>query len=489
MYLDLLQCKINGTEYRHHVNNPAFKFIVAELEVTNFDIKERGMFSFGVALPELQIGGYKYKQCDTAGFPQLGLGARFPAQMKTTFQLVFQVPTVLISDGFKIRMPNGQFSPVWQFKVEGTLPTGERNEVLEQKAIAMAKDAKEGQMGAYWMTLLFPGLAMFSVGKVFQGLLCIVLQLTGLGWIPASIWASITITADANSKKQQAALLRRVANPDNLHTEVEELKPGIGWDNEWQWMIVRKYWWAIGLILLVVACIMGSLKPKDDATTAATGSYVAPAPSPTIQTVVDATSTLEVPRAQPEVRRVLPVNATPAITSSEVASETIGQPTHDGERYPQTRQRLLAIEDINGLNAAEVRYAINEIYARHGATFPNHPEIQQQFKKFDWYHPDANLSFNDIDQLMSDIERENVKTLAQYRANASQSESQAPKAELVQPEMPKPEIRKHEYVIAFTDPKYGPGALETTAPDQATALKNFRQVHPGAQVNRVILKR
>jgi hypothetical protein len=122
----------------------------------------------------------------------------------------------------------------------------------------------------------------------------------------------------------------------------------------------------------------------------------------------------------------LPANTTPAITSSEVTTETIGQPTRDGERYPQTRQRLLAIEDINGLNAAEVRYAINEIYARHGATFPNHPEIQQQFKKFDWYHPDANLSFNDIDQLMSDIERENVKTLAQYRANTSQSESQAP---------------------------------------------------------------
>ena len=88
---------------------------------------------------------------------------------------------------------------------------------------------------------------------------------------------------------------------------------------------------------------------------------------------------------------------------------------------------------------------------------------------------------------MSDIERENVKTLAQYRANASQS--QAPKAELVQPETPKPEIRKHEYVIAFTDPKYGPGALESTAPDQQTALKNLYQEHPGAQVNRGILKR
>jgi len=44
-----------------------------------------------------------------------------------------------------------------------------------------------------------------------------------------------------------------------------------------------------------------------------------------VQTVVDATSTPEVRRAQPEVRRALPVSATPAITSPEVASETIGQ--------------------------------------------------------------------------------------------------------------------------------------------------------------------
>lgn len=218
MNLDLLQCQINGVKYHHQVNNPAFKFIVAELEVTNFDIKEHGMFSFGVSTPELEIGRYKYKQCNTSGLPQLGLGDKFPTQMKTTFQLVFQVPAVLISDDFKIRMPNGQFSPVWQFKVEGTLPAGERNEVLEQKAIAMAKEAGEQRTSAYWMILLCPGLAMFAVGKVFQGLLCLVLQLTGLGWIPASIWAFITITADANSKQKQAALLRRVANPDNLST-------------------------------------------------------------------------------------------------------------------------------------------------------------------------------------------------------------------------------------------------------------------------------
>ena len=36
-----------------------------------------------------------------------------------------------------------------------------------------------------------PWLAMFLVGKVWQGILCIVLHLTVIGWIPATIWALV----------------------------------------------------------------------------------------------------------------------------------------------------------------------------------------------------------------------------------------------------------------------------------------------------------
>ena len=43
------------------------------------------------------------------------------------------------------------------------------------------------------------------------------------------------------------------------------------------------------------------------------------------------------------------------------------------------------------------------------------PEIQRQFTRFDWYHPNPRLSFEDIDQIMSDIESQNVKMMALYR--------------------------------------------------------------------------
>ncbi len=36
-----------------------------------------------------------------------------------------------------------------------------------------------------------PWLAMFLQGKVIQGILCILLHVTLIGWIPATIWALI----------------------------------------------------------------------------------------------------------------------------------------------------------------------------------------------------------------------------------------------------------------------------------------------------------
>ncbi len=42
---------------------------------------------------------------------------------------------------------------------------------------------------------LAPWLAMFLRGKYLQGILCIILHITLIGWIPATIWALI-VTRD-----------------------------------------------------------------------------------------------------------------------------------------------------------------------------------------------------------------------------------------------------------------------------------------------------
>ena len=73
------------------------------------------------------------------------------------------------------------------------------------------------------------------------------------------------------------------------------------------------------------------------------------------------------------------------------------------------------MDDVQGMSIEQMRYAINEVYARYGATFPNVPDIQRQFQKFEWYHPKPGLTFEEVDRLMSNTERQNVEFLAQCR--------------------------------------------------------------------------
>ena len=47
----------------------------------------------------------------------------------------------------------------------------------------------------YIVALLLPWLTFFTMGKVFQRILCLILQLTLIGWLPATIWAFFAISS------------------------------------------------------------------------------------------------------------------------------------------------------------------------------------------------------------------------------------------------------------------------------------------------------
>lgn len=90
-------------------------------------------------------------------------------------------------------------------------------------------------------------------------------------------------------------------------------------------------------------------------------------------------------------------------------------PKMEGERYPATRLRPLTPEEVADLGFGEVRYAINEMFARHGATFPK-PEISAVFARYRWYQPRAGVTFEDIEaQSFSPVERANLKVLGDHR--------------------------------------------------------------------------
>ena len=46
----------------------------------------------------------------------------------------------------------------------------------------------------YLIALFLPWLAFFTMGKFLSGIICLVLQLTVIGWLPAAIWAFFAIS-------------------------------------------------------------------------------------------------------------------------------------------------------------------------------------------------------------------------------------------------------------------------------------------------------
>ena len=51
------------------------------------------------------------------------------------------------------------------------------------------------------IAVLFPWLSFFLRGKIFSGILCVILQFTLIGWLPAAIWA-VASRLDAKNKSR-----------------------------------------------------------------------------------------------------------------------------------------------------------------------------------------------------------------------------------------------------------------------------------------------
>ncbi len=60
-----------------------------------------------------------------------------------------------------------------------------------------------------FIAIILPWLAFFTIGRPIAGLVCLILQLTILGWIPAAIWAVYALGQYKTDKKIEAALGRR----------------------------------------------------------------------------------------------------------------------------------------------------------------------------------------------------------------------------------------------------------------------------------------
>jgi uncharacterized membrane protein YqaE (UPF0057 family) len=56
------------------------------------------------------------------------------------------------------------------------------------------------------IALLLPWLTFFTIGRPLAGLVCLILQITLIGWIPATIWAVYALSQYKTDKKIEKAL-------------------------------------------------------------------------------------------------------------------------------------------------------------------------------------------------------------------------------------------------------------------------------------------
>ena len=57
------------------------------------------------------------------------------------------------------------------------------------------------------VALLLPWLLFFTIGRPLAGIVCLILQITLIGWVPAAIWAAYALSQFKTDERIEAARL------------------------------------------------------------------------------------------------------------------------------------------------------------------------------------------------------------------------------------------------------------------------------------------
>jgi uncharacterized membrane protein YqaE (UPF0057 family) len=56
------------------------------------------------------------------------------------------------------------------------------------------------------LAILIPWLNFFTIGRPVAGIICLILQLTLIGWLPAALWSVYALSQYKTDKKIEDAL-------------------------------------------------------------------------------------------------------------------------------------------------------------------------------------------------------------------------------------------------------------------------------------------
>jgi len=59
------------------------------------------------------------------------------------------------------------------------------------------------------IALLLPWLTFFTIGRPVAGIICLVLQITLIGWLPAALWAVYALGQYKTDKKIEKVLQQK----------------------------------------------------------------------------------------------------------------------------------------------------------------------------------------------------------------------------------------------------------------------------------------
>lgn len=105
-------------------------------------------------------------------------------------------------------------------------------------------------------------------------------------------------------------------------------------------------------------------------------------------------------------------DSTPASGNAQSADST--QTTSgDGQIFPDSSDTVLDTADIEALSDTDLRYAINELYARHGYIFKD-STLKAYYEQFSWYN--GTVSADDFtSDMFNSVELKNIKALQKER--------------------------------------------------------------------------
>jgi uncharacterized membrane protein YqaE (UPF0057 family) len=64
----------------------------------------------------------------------------------------------------------------------------------------------KGKVMRLLIAIILPFLAFFTIGRPLAGIMCLILQITVIGWLPAAIWAVYALSQYQTDRKIEQAL-------------------------------------------------------------------------------------------------------------------------------------------------------------------------------------------------------------------------------------------------------------------------------------------